>query len=94
MSFSYLLKIKLGTDNTGLTLKATLQDKDGLAVLFADAAASKTAGFIEQGVGDYSFWTDQWPNASFPFTVNILNSVGDVLLTTADINEQDLAPIT
>ena len=45
-------------------------------------------------MGDYSFWTDQWPNASFPFTVNILNSVGDVLLTTADINEQDLAPIT
>ena len=93
MSFIYLLKIKIGEDNTGLTLKASLQDKDGAAVLFADGDASKTAGFIEQGGGDYSFWSDQWPNESFPFTVNILNNVGDVLLTTADINEQDLAPI-
>ena len=89
MSFSYLLKIKLGEDNTGLTLKAALQDKDGTAVLFSDGDATKTAGFIEQGVGDYSLWTDQWPNESFPFTVLILNDADDSLLTTADMNALD-----
>ncbi len=92
MAFSYLLKIKLGSSDTGLSLKVALQDKDGAAVLFADGDVSKTAGSIEQGVGDYSFWTDQWPNESLPFTVRVLNAVGDVLLTTVDMNEQDFAP--
>lgn len=92
MAFTYLFKIKLGTDLTGLSLKAALQDKDGAAVLFADGDATKTAGFIEQGVGDYSFWSDQWPDESLPFTVRVLNAAGDVLLTTADMNEQDFAP--
>lgn len=92
MAFTYLLKIRLGSDNTGLNLKAALQDKDGTAVLFSDGDATKTAGFIEQGVGDYSFWTDQWPEGSLPFTVRVLNVAGDVLLTTVDMNAQDFAP--
>lgn len=94
MAFSYLLKVKLGLDHVGLALKAVLQDKDGAAVLFSDGAATKTAGFIEQGVGDYSFWTDQWPNESFPFTVLILNDADDSLLVTVDMNEQNFAPKT
>lgn len=93
MAFSYLLKVRLTESDTGLTLKVQLQDKDGAAVLFADGDASKTADQIEQGVGNYSFWSDQWPDASFPFTVMIRNNADDSLLTTIDMNEQDFAPI-
>jgi hypothetical protein len=89
MAFSYLLKIKLGPDYTGLDLRAELQNKNGTAVLFSDGAASKVTGFIEQGVGDYSLWTDQWPDESFPFTVMLYDVATDDLLTTADMNAAD-----
>lgn len=89
MSFSYMLKIKIGVDNTGLNLKVTLQDKDGTAVTFSDGDSSKMTGIVEQGVGDYSFWTDQWPDESFPFTAMILDASDDSLLTTADFNALD-----
>lgn len=93
MAFSYLLKVRLTESDTGLTLKVELQDKDGASVLFADGDASKTVDQIEQGVGNYSFYTDQWPDGSFPFTVMIRNNADDSLLTTIDMNEQDFAPI-
>lgn len=85
MAFSYLLKI-IGTP--GLLLQASLQDKDGNAVLFADGDATKTVGFIEQGEGDYSFWSDQWPDAGLPFTV-LVEEIGTGIVTTADMNRED-----
>ena len=91
MAFSYLLKIKVGLSNAGLNLRAELQDANGTAVLYADGDSAKTAGFVEQGsIGDYSFFTDQWPTSELPFTVLIYDDLSGDLLSTTDMNEQDL----
>jgi hypothetical protein len=87
MAFRYLLKIKVGTP--GLTLQASLQDKEGDAILFADSDEVKTDGFIEQGEGDYSFWSDKWPLEALPFTV-LIEDGDDNLVETVDINREDL----
>lgn len=89
MAFPYLLPIRLAPTNTGLTLNAILEDATGASLNFADATAEKLTGFNERGNGEYTFYTDQFPD-SFPFTCIIRNDADDSFLASASFNEADV----
>lgn len=90
MAFAYLLPIRLASTNTGLTLNAILEDETGASINFADATSEKLTGFDEKGNGEYTFYTDQFPDTSFPFTCIIRNDADDSFLASASFNEADV----
>lgn len=64
MPYEELIPIALGGSQTGLTLRAVLREPDsGTVVNFADAATFKNTGFVERGNGEYTFHSDQFPDA-------------------------------
>lgn len=87
----YLLPIIL---DTSYNLRIELVDKDGFALNFADGDPNKTSAssnvvFTEHDTGEYTFWTDQYPD-NLPLTVRVFDDDTDDYLAMAPLNVADL----
>lgn len=94
MSSATYINLALGSSQIGLTLNALLTDKTGLAVFWADGTAAQTTTFVEIGMGNYLFWSDQFPT-EFTGGVIFIDVNTAVIKAFVAINETDwlTAPI-
>lgn len=87
MAYTLIVGLALGSSQTGLTLSAQLKDTAG-----SNVGSAVTSGFVELGVGNYS-----WTYAAFPdnFRGVVVFTASAVVKACAAINpeEADDAPI-